>query len=199
MEIVLLSVILWITVDRHVFGGLTPFAASTLPHAPTGADGISGYAERWPRLLGVWIDPQVGALLYAPALALAGATLWQAVRLRRGRMARAFPEEADVEATTKLLALTAGAGILTAVVLAPSLAGRAPGEPLVVVLPILAALAAGSLRRLPRLGGALALASVAMTLWMLVAVRMDDRAAVSPVHGAVPWSVIAGDAPPRVR
>jgi hypothetical protein len=199
MEIVLLSAIVWITIDRRVFGGLTPYAASTLPHAPTGADGLAGIAGRWPRVLGVWVDPQVGALLYAPAIALAGATLWHAVNLRRGRMARAFPQEADVEATTMLLALVAGAGLLTAVVLAPSLAGRAPGEPLVVVLPFLAALAAGSLRRRPRLGGALALAGVVMTLWLLVAVRVDDRAGVSPVRGAVPWSAVAGDAPPRVR
>jgi hypothetical protein len=38
-----------------------------------------------------------------------------------------------------------------------------------------------------------------LTLWLLIAVRVDDRAGVSPVHGAVPWSALVGDAPPRVR
>ena len=199
MEIVLLSAIVYVTINRRLFGGLTPYAASTLPHAPTGAHGPGGFADRWPRVLGLWIDPQIGVLLYAPALALAGVTLWHALRMRRERLARAFPQEGDVESVTLLLALVAGAGVLTAIVLAPSWAGRGPGEPLVAVLPILAALTGASLRRLPRLGGTLAISGVVLTLWLLVAVRLDDRAGVSPVHGAVPWSVVAGDAPPRVR
>ena len=199
MEIVLLSAIVYVTINRRLFGGLTPYAASTLPHAPAGAHGAGGFLDRWPRSFGLWIDPQIGILLYAPALVLAGVTLWHALRMRRERLTRAFPQEGDVESVTLLLALVAGAGILTAIVLDPSWAGRAPGEPLVAVLPVLAALTSGSLRRLPRLGGALAIAGVALTLWLLVAVRLDDGAGVSPVRGAVPWSAIGGDAPPRVR
>lgn len=199
VEIMLLSAIVYITINRNLFGGLTPYSASTLPHAPTGADGLAGIADRWPRLLGIWIDPQAGLLLYAPVVALAGATLWNAWHLRREKVARAFPEEVDVAAAVRLLALVAGAGVLTAMVLAPSLAGRGPGEALVPVLPVLAALAAPSLRRLPRVGGALALVGVVLTVWLLVAVRVGDGAGVSPVRGPVPWSAVAGDAPPRVR
>ena len=197
MEIVLLSAIVYITVDRHVFGGLTPFAASTLPHAPTGAADAGDLLARWPRLLGAWADPQVGLLLYAPLLALAGVTLWHALRLRRERVTAAFPDEAEVVATTLLLGAIAGAGLLTALLL-PSFAGLGPGEPLGVVLPVLAALAAGSLRRLPRLGAVLAVTGVVLTAWTLVAARTGDGA-VSPVHGGVPWSVIAGDRPPGLR
>ena len=198
MEIVLLSVIVYVTLNRHLFGGLTPYAASALAHAPSGIGGLGDLLSRWPRLLGVWVDPQVGLLLYAPVTALAGVALGHAWRLRRERVARAFPAEADAERATQLLALVCAAGVLTALLL-PSLAGRGPGEPLVVVLPCLAALAAAALRRVPRTGGALALAGVVLTLWMLVAVRIDDHAGVSPVRGAVPWSTLAGDSPPRVR
>jgi hypothetical protein len=111
-----------------------------------------------------------------PALALS-ATLWHACL--HAALAPRSPE-ADV-GRHALLALVAGMGIVTA--LLPSLAGRAPGKPLVAVLPVLA-LAAPSLR-LPRLGWSLAAVGVALSLWLLVAVRLDDPR-VSPVqHRAV--------------
>ena len=199
MEIVLLSVVVYITINRRLFGGLTPYSASTLAHAPTGTHGIDGYAGRWPRLFGIWIDPQVGALLYAPVLALAGTTVWHAVRRHRERLTRAFPQAGDAAAATLLLGLVGVAGILSAVLVAPSFAGRSPGEPLVVVLPVLAALVGASLLRWPRLGGALALAGVVLTVWLLVASWVADDVAVSPIRGPVPWSVIAGDRPARLR
>ena len=178
---------------------MTGVQTCALPISPTGTHGIDGYAGRWPRLFGIWIDPQVGALLYAPVLALAGTTVWHAVRRHRERLTRAFPQAGDAEAATLLLGLVGVAGILSAVLVAPSFAGRSPGEPLVVVLPVLAALVGASLLRWPRLGGALALAGVVLTVWLLVASWVSGEVQVSPIGGPVPWSVVAGDAPGRIR
>ncbi len=195
IEIVFVSLLVWVTVNRNLFGGYTPYSASTLPDAPTGAADVGDYLERWPRLFGVLIDPQIGVLLYVPLLALAGVTLRSLWRRHHERLPQAFPDEVGVEVAAGFLATICAAAALTAVVLTPSLAGRFPGEPLVIALPCAAALCAWALRRHPRAGLALALIGVALSAWTLVGVRLDDNAALSPVDGAVPWSVMGeGDA-----
>ena len=195
IEVVFISLLVWVTVNRNLFGGLTPYSASTLPDAPTGVADASDVLERWPRVAGVLADPQVGVLLYAPLLVLAGVTLYSLWRQYRERLSRAFPGEVDVEIAALLLGMVCAAAALTAIVLLPSLDGRAPGEPLVVALPCAAALCAWALRRHPRAGLALALVGVALSVWMLAGARLDDRAALAPVDGAVPWSALgSGDA-----
>jgi hypothetical protein len=190
MELPLLSLVVWVTVNGRLFGGLTPYAASADPDAPTGASGVAAYAERLVRLVTVWVDPDVGILLFAPVLALAFASLWLLWRSRRERLAQAFPGEVDIEVAAGFLAALCGALVLTAVLAYPSLDSLVPGEPLAVGLPCAAALCAWSLRRFPRTGAALALAGVVLTLWFLAAARLDDDAAVSPPRGPVPWSVV---------
>ncbi len=195
IEIVFVSLLVWVTVNRNVFGGYTPYSASTLPDAPTGASDAGDYLERLPRAIGVLVDPQVGVLLYAPLLALAGVALWSLWRRHRERLPQAFPDEVGVEVAAGFLAAICAVTALTAIVLTPSLDGRFPGEPLVVALPCAAALCAWALRRHPRAGLTLALAGVALSAWMLTGARLDDGAALSPVDGAVPWSVLGeGDA-----
>lgn len=193
IEIVFVSLLVWVTVSRNLFGGLTPYSASTLPDAPTGLADAGDVLDRLPRAAGVLVDPQVGVLIYAPVLVFAGVTLWSLARQYRERLSRAFPGEVDVEIAALLLAAICAATVLTAIVLLPSLAGRAPGEPLVVALPCAAALCAWALRRHPRAGLALALVGIALSLWMLVGVRLDDGAGLSPVDGAVPWSALGDE------
>jgi hypothetical protein len=195
IELVLVSLIVWITVNRRLFGGFTPYSASTDASAPTGAHDSADYIERLPRALGVLIDPQIGVLLYAPLLALAGVTGYSLWRLHRERLAQAFPDEYAIEVAALLMGAICAAAALTAIVLAPSLDGRAPGEPLVVALPCAAALCAWSLRRHRALALTLALIGVALSVWMLAGARLGDDAALSPVSGPVPWSALGdGDA-----
>ena len=190
IEIVFVSVLVWVTFNRNLFGGYTPYSASPLPDAPTGASDAADIVDRLPRIVGALVDPQVGVLLYAPVLILAGVTLWSLWQRHRERLPRAFPDEVGVEVAAGFLAAICAAAALTAVVLMPSLDGRFPGEPLVVALPCAAGLCAWALRRHPRAGLALALVGVALSAWTLAGARFDGGAALSPVDGAVPWSVL---------
>ncbi len=190
IEIVLMSIVLYVTINGRLFGGVTPYAASTLKHPPTGAGGVGDYLARWPRIFEIWGSPHVGLLLFAPFLGLAFVSLWLLWRSRRERLARTFPGEMDIEVSAGLLGAVCAAAVVTAILLLPALRGLVPGEPLAVVLPCAAALCAWALRRYPRTGLALALIGALLTIWLLAGVRLNDGAAVSPPRGPLPWSAI---------
>ena len=190
IELILVSIVLYVTVNGRLFGGLTPYAAATGHSPPTGVGSVGDLLARWTRVPGVWLDPRHGVLLFAPFLVLAFVSLWLLWRSRRERLARAFPSETDIEVAAGFLAAICAAAVLTAVLLRPTLDGLVPGEAIAVALPCAAALCAWSLRRYTRLGVVLALIGVALTIWMLAAPRLSDRAAVSPPAGPVPWSIV---------
>ena len=195
IELVFISLIVWITVNRRLFGGFTPYSASTDPSAPTGAHDAGDYLERLPRALGVLVDPQIGVLLYTPLLVLAGLTGYSLWKRHRERLTQAFPEERAVEVAALLMGGVCAAAALTAIVLAPDLGGRFPGEPLVIALPCAAALCAWSLRRHRGLAIVLAAIGIVLSVWMLAGARLGDDAGLSPVPGPVPWSALGdGDA-----
>jgi hypothetical protein len=111
------------------------------------------------------------------------------VRSRRERLARVLGEQADVEVAAGFLVAVCAAAALVSVFLSPTIAGPwFGGRQLVVVLPLLGALASWGLRRFPRTGGALAVLTLAATVWILVAVRVDPSAGVAPPRGALPWT-----------
>ena len=108
--------------------------------------------------------------------ALAFVALGLLARSRRERLARVLGEQADVEVT---------AGFLARGVRAqpcwwppssppPSPGRGSPAHTLVAALPLLGALAAWGWRRFPRTGAVLAALTLATTVWVLVAVRVDD-------------------------
>lgn len=188
IEIVLVSVIVYVSVNGRLYGGLTPYSAAAAPGPPTGIGGPGDIVDRLPRLVTLWADPAFGLLLYAPFLAMAFGSLWLLWRSRSDRLSRAFPAEVDVEVAAGFLAAICAAAFLAAVVLVPSLNGRIPAEPLAVALPCAAGLCAWALRRWVRMGTVLAAIGVLLTCWMLVAARTDSDGAVSPSRGAVPWA-----------
>ncbi len=190
IEIVLISVIVYLSVNGRLYGGLTPYSAEPGPGPPTGIDGGGDIVDRLPRLATLWGDPGFGLLLYAPFLALGFASLWLLWRSRRDRLARAFPGETDVEVAAGFLGAICAAAALGAIVLLPSLGSRVPGEAVAVALPCAAGLCAWALRRWVRVGIVLALIGIVLSGWMLVAARADSRGAVSPPSGAVPWAVV---------
>jgi hypothetical protein len=170
LEVALMSAVLYLTVDDRLFGALTPNHVA--PGGPTGAHGLEDYLARVPRLLGVWLDPHDGVLIWAPFLALAFGALVLLWRSRRERLAVTVEAQGDVEVSAAFLALVVLAGALVAAFLAPGLGGV--GHPsgharqLVPVLPELAALAAWGLRFAPRLGALLALATLAESVALLL-------------------------------
>ena len=190
LELVLVSLVFYVTVNGRLFGGVTPLAASNEPGAPFGADSAADYAGRLPRLLGLWLAPEVGVLLFAPVLVLAFVSVWLLWRSRRERLARALPEAVDIEVVTGFLALVCAAAVFTAVLLVPWFSERAPGEALATVLPVAGALCARGMRRLPGLGVALSAVGVTLTLWLLVAGHLAPDAGLSPPAGPLPWSIL---------
>ena len=188
IEIILISLIVFVSLNGRLYGGWTPYSARSDPGPPTGIDGVGDVVERLPRLATLWVDPALGLLVYAPFLGLGFASVWLLWQSRRDRLSRAFPAAVDVEVAAGFLAAICAAALLAAVILVPSLAGRVPAEPLVVALPCAAGLCAWALRRWPRIGTGLAVVGVVLTCWMLVAARVDGDGAVSPPRGAVPWA-----------
>ncbi|HEV7750264.1 MAG TPA: hypothetical protein VGO71_01925 [Baekduia sp.] len=155
LEVALTSAVVYVTVNDRLFGGLTPNDVAR--DGPTGASGVAQHLERAPRLVTVWVDPEDGLLLWAPFVALAFVALWLLWRSRRDRLAVAVFDQVDVEVAAGFLALVAGAVVLVAAFLAPSLdAAWYPARQLVPALPPLAALCAWGLRFAPRVGAVLA-------------------------------------------
>ena len=92
-------------------------------------------------------------------------------------------------AAPRLLAAVCAAAVLGSAFLSHTIAGPwFGGRQLVVVLPLLGALASWGLRRFPRTGSALAALTLAATVWVLIAARVDDSAGVAPPRGPLPWT-----------
>jgi hypothetical protein len=198
LEVVIFSVVLYVTVADKLYGGPFPAALLSDPGA-TGASGVGAHLARAPRLLGLWIDRDVGLLRWAPFAALSFVALWLLARSRRERLALALSSQIDVEVTAAFYALLCGATVAFAAFLAPTIAGPwFAGHELTCVLAPGAALAAWGLRRLPRTGRALAALTLVASLWLLVAARLDDRAGVAPPAGPLPWGG-AQQVLPRLR
>jgi hypothetical protein len=187
LEVVTFSVVLYITVNDRLYGGPFPAALLSNPGA-TGTSGLGAHLARAPRLLGLWIDRDVGVLRWAPFGALAFVAIWLLVRSRRERLALALSEQVDVEVTAAFYVVVCGATVAFAAFLAPTIAGPwFAGHELTCVLPVGAALAAWGLRRVPRAGRALAVVTLVASLWVLVAARVDHGAGVAPPRGPLPW------------
>jgi hypothetical protein len=189
IEVALFSLVLFVSINDRLYGGLTPYAVLPADVSPTGAHGLAAHLERWPRLLWLWVGPPQGLLLWAPACALAFVGLWLLARSRRERLARVLGDQVDVEVTAAFLAAVCAPAIIVAAFLAPTIAGPwFAGHELVVILPLLGALSGWGLRRFPRTGAALCVLTLAATVWVLVAVRIDADAGVAPPRGALPWT-----------
>jgi hypothetical protein len=198
LEVVIFSVVLYVTVDDNLYGGPFPAALLSDPGA-TGASGVGEHLARAPRLLGLWIDRDVGLLRWAPFAALSFVALWLLARSRRERLALALSSQIDVEVTAGFYALICGATVGFATFLAPTIAGPwFAGHELTCVLAPGAALAAWGLRRLPRTGRALAALTLVASLWLLVAARFDAGTELAPPRGPVPWGGVE-QVLPRVR
>jgi len=188
LEVVIFSLVLYITVDDRLYGGPFPAALLSDPGA-TGASGVGEHLARAPRLLGLWIDRDVGLLRWAPFAALAFVAIWLLLRSRRERLAIALSDQVDVEVTAAFYVAICGATVAFATFLAPTIAGSAfPGHELTCILPPGAALAAWALRRVPRAGRVLAALTLVASVWVVAVARFDADGAVSPPHGPQPWA-----------
>jgi hypothetical protein len=180
------SLVFYATINDRFYGGLTPRSAGIagLPEFP------AGYAERLPRLAGLWLDREAGLLRWAPLLALVFFAGWLLYRSRRDQLARVAPARREAEACAGLLLGIAGAQVAVVALLNTSgLRGDAfPGVPLVAALPALAALTAWSLRHVPRaVAAVLTLVTLGATAWLVLAERADSLKGWLEIDSRLPW------------
>jgi hypothetical protein len=187
VEIVLFSGVLYVTLTDRLFGGLTPYAASRAPGGGIGATDLGTVLERWPRLVGWWLDRDAGMIRWAPLAALGFLALWLLWRSRRDRLAVAVPDQIHVEVVAGFLAALCAVQLVVVSFLAPALQGDwAPARLLLPVAPVGAALAGWGLRHAPRVGAVLAALTLGATAWMLIGLRIGTGG-LQPVRGPVPW------------
>ncbi len=186
LDIVLTSVVLYVTLNSRLYGGYTPYAAGP-GGGPTRVHDVGDVLGRLPRIAGVFVDRDVGLLRWAPFLGLVFLTLWLLWRSRRDRLAAALPSQRDVEVAATLLVLVCGAVLAVAIFAAPVLHGPwLAARHALPALPAAAALCAWGLRFAPRAGALLAAVTLAASAWLLVAIRFGSTT-IAPAHGPLPW------------
>jgi hypothetical protein len=186
-EVAGFSAAVYVSVNDALYGGITPYAADVPGETATDTGFPTGYLERSYRLVALFIDRDYGLLRWAPVVALAFLGLWLAYRARREGLARLVPEHRRAEAAAGMCALAAGAQVLVAAFLAPTMFGFwFPGRHLVAALPLAVPLVAWGLRHAPRTGAALAALGLAASAWLYVDVRAGGGGLAAVVPDA-PW------------
>ena len=177
LEVVLTSAVVFITINDRLFGGLTPYASRLASGPPTGLHDAGDVLGRLPRVAELLGD----TLRWAPFAAMALLGGWLLIRARRERLAAVVSDHVHVEVVATFAFLVLGAQLFGAGLLAPHVHGAwFPTRLLVAALPFAAAPAAWALRRHPRAGAALALVTVALTVWMLVSALFGDATLAPP-------------------
>jgi hypothetical protein len=157
VELVAASVVLYVTLNEQLYGGPTPWSALPSTVSATGADTVAEYLERLPRLVTVPVE----LLRWAPAFALVLYAAWLLRRSRAEELARIVPERAGAEAAAGLALAVVATVLLVAAFLVPT----ADDRYLVPALPVAGALVAWGLRHAPRVGAALAVATLALSAY----------------------------------
>jgi len=184
VEVLLFSAVMFVTINDQLFGGFTPTVAD-VPGRGIDDLGASDVVDRLPRLVALWLDRAYGLLRWAPVFALAFFGVWLLWRSRRDMLARAVPEQREVEVAATLCAAVCGAQVLVAAFLAPTMFGFwFPGRYLVCALPMAVALVAWGLRRAPRVGAALVALTAIASIWWYAELRVGGGAIVGPTSRA---------------
>jgi hypothetical protein len=177
-EVILFSIVMFVTVNEQLFGGFTP-AAAMVPGDRLDALGAADFLDRAPRLIGLWLDRDYGVLRWAPLVALAFYALWLLWRSRRDHIARIVPERGLVEVAAALCALVCAAQVLVATFIAPTMFGFFfPGRYLVAALPVAVALVAWGMRQVPRTAAGLVALTLVSSLWWYAELRFGSATIV---------------------
>jgi hypothetical protein len=169
VELVGASLVLYVTLNERLYGGPTPWSQISGGLSGTGAETLGEHLERLPRLLTLWLDPDVGLLLWAPIFAFVPFAAWLLRRSRWEGLARVVPERSGAEAAAGLALIVFAAVFLVATFLVPAI----DTEPfaaryLVPAFPVAGALIAWGLRHAPRVGTVLGAVTLTISAWQLM-------------------------------
>jgi hypothetical protein len=185
-EVAFFSFALLVGLNEALFGGPTPHAADKPGTSATGADSVSDYLGRTWRVVALFLDQHYGLIRWAPVAALIFAGVWVLYRSSRERLGRAIAGLDEELGVARLAGYAALATVITAALMLPVLDGNGfPGRPLLAVLPLTAPLVALGLRQSPRIGAALALLSVAGSVWIWIDARSGG--ALLTARPQAPW------------
>jgi hypothetical protein len=185
-EVAFFSLALLIGLNEALFGGPTPHAADPPGVSATGADSLSDYLGRSWRVVALFLDAHYGLVRWAPVAALIFAGVWVLYRSSRERLGRAIVGLDEELGLARLCGVAALTTVVTAALFLPSLATYGfPGRALVPVLPLTVPLVALGLRQSPRVGLALALLSVAGSVWLWIDARSGG--ALLTKRPSAPW------------
>jgi hypothetical protein len=171
-EVAFFSVALLVGLNEALFGGPTPHAADPAGTSATGANSVGDYVGRTWRIVALFLDQHYGLIRWAPVAALIFAGVWVLYRSSREQLGRAIAGLDEEFGVARLCGYAALATLVTVALMLPSLdKGGFPGRPLIAVLPLTVPLVALGLRQSPRIGAALALLSLAGSVWIWVDAR----------------------------
>jgi hypothetical protein len=177
LEVVITSAVVFITINDKLFGGLTPYANRAAAGPATGLHDVGDALSRIPRAFELLGD--TGRWAPFAVLVLVGG--WLLARASREHLGAVVTEYVNVEVVAVLAALVIGAQVFEGGLLAPHLHGAwFPTRFIVPALPFAAIPAAWALRHHPRIGTALGVATVALTVWMLATGLWGDAALAPP-------------------
>ena len=180
-EVAFFSLALFVGINEALYDGPTPYSADFKDESATDADGPGGYLQRAYRLVALFIDRDYGLLRWAPVFALVFVGLWALYRSHRDGLARAVPQLRAMERAATMCAAAVGVQLLVAAFLAPTMFGYwFPARHLLAGLPLAVPLVAWGLRKLPRIGTALAVLTTASSVWLYLAVRLGSDGLVEP-------------------
>jgi hypothetical protein len=169
IELIAASLVVYATTNERLYGGPTPWSANPPGVTATGAHSALDYVQRTPRLVTLWVDPDVGLLRWAPIFVLAFFAGWLLWRSRRTQVTRVIATRAEAEATAALALAVVAAQLLVAAFLVPAIDGDwFAARSLAPALPVAGALVAWGLRHAPRPAVALGAASLVLTAWALL-------------------------------
>ncbi len=171
-ELAIFSLALFVGLSQGFFGGVTPYSAGPAGVTVTGAEGIVEYLERSYRLASLIGHPDYGLLRWAPVLVLVLLGAYWLGRSRQEGLRRTLPTHAVAERAGLLCGAVLVVQLLVAAFLAPEANGFwFPGRQLVAAVPLAVPLVAWGLRHNPRIGTALIVLSLGLSVWLYVDVR----------------------------
>ena len=157
VEVLLFSVVMFVTINDQLFGGFTPAAADAAGRPARRARRRGLPRPRAAARRPVARPRRTALLRWAPVVALAFYALWLLWRSRRDHIARAAARaRATSRSPRRCARSSARAQVLVAAFVAPTMFGFFfPGRYLVAALPLAVALVAWGMRQAPRAGAAL--------------------------------------------